>query len=380
MVSSYNMIAENTNSTVVAEYIPDKRGASHYQSEHELELELIRLLQNNGYEYLSIRQNDDLVKNLRTQLSKLNDLEFSKNEWEQLLNHYLVNKNDGVKEKTTKIQEDHIYNLRRDDGSTKNVRIIDKDNIHNNSLQVLNQYETKGSQQNRYDVTILVNGLPLVHVELKRRGVAIREAFNQINRYKRESFWSDSGLFEYVQLFVISNGTHTKYYSNTTRNAHITEKTSNKPKKQTSNSFEFTCWWTDAQNHRITDLVDFTKTFLSKHSLLSVVINYCVFTSDQSLMVMRPYQIAAVERIINKIAISTNHKKLGTIDAGGYIWHTTGSGKTLTSFKAARLASKLDIIDKVLFIVDRKDLDYQTMKEYDKFKKGSANSNTSTAI
>lgn len=382
MISEYNTIAENPNSTVVAEYIPDKKDASHYQSENELELELefIRLLQNNGYEYLNITHNADLVKNLRAQLSKLNDMEFSESEWKQILTNYLANKNEAVAEKTTKIQEDSIYSLRRDNGSTKNVRIIDKDNIHNNSVQIINQYETEGVRKNRYDVTILVNGLPLVHVELKRRGVRIREAFNQINRYKRESFWSDSGLFEYVQLFVISNGTDSKYYSNTTRSAHLHDKNSRKSRKHTSNSFEFTSWWADAQNKRISDLVDFTKTFFSKHSLFSVLIKYCVFTSDKSLLVMRPYQIAAAERILSTIDMSTNHNKLGTIDAGGYIWHATGSGKTLTSFKAAQLASKLGNIDKVLFVVDRKDLDYQTMKEYDKFQQGSANSNTSTAI
>jgi len=378
--ASYNTIAENPNSTVVAEYTPVGKDAKDYQSENELEQEFIRLLQANGYEYLNITKDEDLLVNLRTQLSRLNDMVFSEAEWEQILTKYLANKNEGIEEKTTKVQEDYIYNLKRDDGSTKNVRILDKDNIHNNSVQVINQYETEGARKNRYDVTVLVNGLPMVHVELKRRGVAIREAFNQINRYQRDSFWADSGLFEYVQLFVISNGTHTKYYSNTTRSAHLRERQGRKSRKKTSNSFEFTCWWTDAQNKRIADLVDFTKTFFSKHSMLSVLTKYCVFTSDKLLLVMRPYQIAAAERIMNRIAMSTNHKKLGTIDAGGYVWHTTGSGKTLTSFKAAQLATRLDGIDKVLFVVDRKDLDYQTMKEYDKFQKGAANSNTSTRI
>ncbi|NCP61845.1 MAG: type I restriction endonuclease subunit R [Alphaproteobacteria bacterium] len=377
---TYNTIAENPNSTVVAEYIPDKKVATHYQSENELELEFIRLLEINGYEYLNITKNDDLLKNLRARLSKLNDIEFSENEWQQILSNYLANKNEGLEEKTAKVQEDYIFNLKRDDGSTKNVRILDKDNIHNNSVQVINQYEAVGARETRYDVTVLVNGLPMVHVELKKRGVAIREAFNQINRYKRDSFWADSGLFDYVQLFVISNGTHTKYYSNTTHNAHLKEQKGRKSGKKTGNSFEFTCWWTDARNKRISDLVDFGKTFFSKHSLLSILTKYCVFTSDKLLLVMRPYQIAATERIMNRIAMSTNHKQLGTIDAGGYIWHTTGSGKTLTSFKAAQLATRLDGIDKVLFVVDRKDLDYQTMKEYDKFQKGSANSNISTAV
>lgn len=378
--TSYNTIAENPNSTVVAEYVPDKKDAKHYQSENELELEFIRLLEANGYTYLNITKDEDLLHNLRTQLSKLNEMEFSEAEWQQMLTNYLANKNEGIEEKTTKVQEDHIFNLKRDDGTTKNVRILDKDNIHNNSVQVINQYETEGARKNRYDVTVLVNGLPMVHVEIKRRGVAIREAFNQINRYQRDSFWADSGLFEYVQLFVISNGTHTKYYSNTTRSAHLKEQQGRKSRKKTSNSFEFTCWWTDAQNKRISDLVDFSKTFFSKHSMLSILTRYCVFTSDKLLLVMRPYQIAAAERIMNRIAMATNHKQLGTVDAGGYIWHTTGSGKTLTSFKTAQLASKLDGMDKVLFVVDRKDLDYQTMKEYDKFQKGSANSNTSTAI
>lgn len=377
---SYNTIAENPNSTVVAEYVPDKKDATHYQSENELELEFIRLLETNGYAYLNITKDEDLLHNLRVQLSKLNEMEFSEAEWQQMLTNYLANKNEGIEEKTTKVQEDFIFNLKRDDGTTKNVRILDKDNIHNNSVQVINQYETEGARKNRYDVTVLVNGLPMVHVELKRRGVAIREAFNQINRYQRDSFWADSGLFEYVQLFVISNGTHTKYYSNTTRSAHLKEQQGRKSRKKTSNSFEFTCWWTDAQNKRISDLVDFAKTFFSKHSLLSILTRYCVFTSDKLLLVMRPYQIAAAERIMNRIAMATNHKKLGTVDAGGYIWHTTGSGKTLTSFKTAQLATRLDGMDKVLFVVDRKDLDYQTMKEYDKFQKGSANSNTSTAI
>jgi type I restriction enzyme R subunit len=376
----HSIIAENPNSTVVSEYVSTDTETKKYQSEAELEAEFIRILESNGYEYLTIRNDQDLLINLRVQISKLNNIEFSGTEWHQILNNYLNNKNDSIEEKTNKIQEDSIYNLRRDDGTTKNIRIIDKDNIHNNGLQVINQYEADGVRQNRYDVTVLVNGLPLVHIELKRRGVAIREAFNQINRYQRDSFWAESGLFEFTQLFVISNGTHTKYYSNTTRNAHLKEKQGKRTGKKTSNSFEFTSWWTDSKNKRIPDLVDFAKTFFSKHTLLALLTRFCVFTTDKMLLVMRPYQIAASERILNKIAISTNLRKLGSIDAGGYIWHTTGSGKTLTSFKTAQLASRLDCIEKVLFVVDRKDLDYQTMKEYDKFEKGSANSNTSTAI
>jgi type I restriction enzyme R subunit len=268
---------------------------------------------------------------------------------------------------------------------TKNITLIDRKNIHNNRLQVINQYvigQAEGAAyDNRYDVTILVNGLPLVHVELKRRGVAIREAFNQIERYQRDSFWAGSGLFEYVQIFVISNGTNTKYYSNSTRSNAIKEATTRSPKKgKTSNSFEFTSFWADANNKVIPDLIDFTKTFFAKHTLLNILTRYCVFTSEKMLMVMRPYQITATERILNRIEIAHNYKKYGDIAAGGYIWHTTGSGKTLTSFKTARLATQLPYIDKVLFVVDRKDLDYQTMKEYDRFEKGCADSNSSSAV
>ena len=274
--------------------------------------------------------------------------------------------------------------LTRDDGTVKNIYLLDKVNIHNNSLQVINQYEVDGGMRsNRYNVTILVNGLPLVHIELKRRGVDIKEAFNQIDRYQRESFWAGSGLFEYVQIFVISNGTYTKYYSNTTRQSHIKEAASggNRSKsRQTSNSFEFTSWWADANNRPITDLVGFGRTFFAKHTLLNLLTRYCVFTSDRMLLVMRPYQVVATERILNKINVANSYKRYGTVEGGGYVWHTTGSGKTLTSFKTAQLASKLPYIDKVLFVVDRKDLDYQTMREYDKFERGAANSNTSTAI
>ncbi|WP_295760393.1 type I restriction endonuclease subunit R [uncultured Holdemanella sp.] len=280
------------------------------------------------------------------------------------------------------MQEDHIQVLKKDDGTSKNIYLLDKKNIHNNRMQVINQYvENDGNHDNRYDVTVLVNGLPLVHIELKRRGVALKEAFNQINRYQRDSFWAGSGLYEYVQIFVISNGTNTKYYSNTTRESHIKEQqqTRNKSKK-TSNSFEFTSYWADANNKVISDLVDFTRTFFSKHTILNILTKYCVFTSEELLLVMRPYQIVATERILNRIEVSTNYKKMGTIEAGGYIWHTTGSGKTLTSFKTAQLASNLDYIDKVIFVVDRKDLDYQTMREYDRFEKGAANGNRSTKI
>jgi type I restriction enzyme R subunit len=375
------MVAENTNSTVVGEFTPAKTRATNYQSEAELEQAFIKLLETQAYEFLNITSDSDLTNNLRTQLEKLNNYRFSDPEWERFFATTIANKNEGIEEKTAKIQEDHVQLLTRDNGEVINIYIIDKSNIHNNSLQVINQYETEGNHTNRYDVTVLVNGLPLVHVELKRRGIALQEAFNQINRYQRDSFWADNGLFEYVQLFVISNGTYTKYYSNTTRFQHIKEATETRVKrtKKTSNSFEFTSWWADASNGPITDLMDFGQTFFAKHTILSVLTKYCVFTSDRSLLVMRPYQIVATERILSRVEVSTNYKKLGTIEAGGYVWHTTGSGKTLTSFKTAQLASKLSHVDKVLFVVDRKDLDYQTMKEYDKFEKGAANSNTSTA-
>lgn len=381
-MSKYNVVMETSNSTVVAEYEPLKRKSDSYQSEAALEQEFIRMLTEQGYDYLEIHEQDTLVKNLRTQLELLNNYKFSDSEWERFFNNNIANNNDGIVEKTRKIQEDHIQVLKKDDGTSKNIYLLDKKNIHNNRLQVINQYvENSGNYDNRYDVTILVNGLPLVHVELKRRGVALKEAFNQINRYQRDSFWAGSGLYEYIQIFVISNGTNTKYYSNTTRESHIKEQiaTRNKSKK-TSNSFEFTSYWADASNKVINDLVDFTRTFLSKHTILNVLTKYCVFTSEELLLVMRPYQIVATERILNKIEVSTNYKKMGTIEAGGYIWHTTGSGKTLTSFKTAQLATNLEYIDKVLFVVDRKDLDYQTMREYDRFEKGAANGNRSTKI
>lgn len=381
--NKYNLVAESTQSTVVAEYVPDAKRVAHYQSEADLERAFIEQLKTQAYEYVTITSEIDLIVNLRQQLEKLNNFTFSDKEWDHFFLTEIANPNQSIEEKTATIQEDHIKNLTRDDGSTKNIYLIKKDNIHDNSLQVINQYATEdGQRANRYDVTVLVNGLPLIHIELKRRGVAIQEAFNQINRYQRESFWASSGLFEYVQLFVISNGTHTKYYSNTTRSQHIKEASEGalKKGKKTSNSFEFTSWWADATNRPITDLMDFAKTFFAKHTILNILTKYCVFTTDRLLLVMRPYQIVATERILNRIEISTNYKKLGTTEAGGYIWHTTGSGKTLTSFKTAQLASKLPYIDKVLFVVDRKDLDYQTMREYDKFEKGAANSNTSTAV
>lgn len=379
---NYNIIAALSESTVVSEYIPEPRKSDAYQSEAALEKEFIRLLQGQGYEYIQVCSEAELIQNLRRQLEALNRMTFTEEEWKRFFKNNLAGANEGIVEKTRKIQSDHVQPLQRDDGTSKNVYLLDKKNIHNNRLQVLNQYEEdQGKRNTRYDVTILVNGLPLVHVELKRRGVPIREAFNQIKRYQRDSFWAGSGLYEYIQIFVISNGTHTKYYSNTTRNSHVKELSQSRGKgKKTSNSFEFTCFWSDGNNKIISDLVDFTKTFLSKHTLLNVLTRYCVFTAEDLLLVMRPYQIAATERILNRIEISTNYKKVGTIDAGGYIWHTTGSGKTLTSFKTAQLASQLPYVDKVLFVVDRKDLDYQTMKEYDRFEKGAANGNSNTAI
>lgn len=383
-MSIYNIVASTDEATVVAEYAAEYNvRPEKYQSEAELEREFIRQLTSQGYEYISVHNEASLIENLRKQLEILNDFTFTDSEWERFFTECIANTNEGIVEKTRKIQDDHIQILKREDGTTKNIYLLDKKNIHNNRLQVINQYEEAGGKhETRYDVTILVNGLPLVHVELKRRGVAIREAFNQIKRYQRDSFWASSGLFEYVQIFVISNGTHTKYYSNTTRNAHIKEQSSSERQrsKKTSNSFEFTSFWADANNKIIPDLMDFTKTFFTKHTLLNILTKYCVFTSEDLLLVMRPYQIAAAERILSRIVVSTNYKKMGTIAAGGYIWHTTGSGKTLTSFKTAQLASALPYIDKVLFVVDRKDLDYQTMKEYDRFEKGAANGNTSTRI
>ena len=382
----YEPIAVSAESTVVAEFIPEPTSATAYQSEAELEAEFIKILQSQAYDYLPIKTEADLIANLRAQLEALNGIKFSDEEWERFFKERIAGEREGVVEKTVRIQEDYVQLLKRDDGTTKNIRLIDKTNIHNNRLQVINQYEVGQGEggakhANRYDVTVLVNGLPLVHIELKRRGVDIREAFNQINRYERDSFWAGSGLFDYVQLFVISNGTLTKYYSNTTRRQHLQDTSrATSARKKTSNSFEFTSWWADAANKPIQDLTAFARTFFAKHTLLNILTRYCVLTADKMLLVMRPYQIAATERILQKIQVSTNYKKLGTIEAGGYVWHTTGSGKTLTSFKAAQLATRMAGVEKVLFVVDRKDLDYQTMREYDRFEKGAANSNTSTRV
>ncbi|MBQ3704181.1 MAG: type I restriction endonuclease subunit R [Oscillospiraceae bacterium] len=381
----FNIVAQTSENTVVTEYEPVPVRSDNYQSEAELEQEFIRMLCEQGYTYLPIHGEAELIANLRSQLERLNHYAFSDSEWDRFFKNVIANPNEDHVDKTRKIQEENVQVLKRDDGMTKNITLLDKDNVHNNSLQVINQFavgrEDGARHDNRYDVTILVNGLPLVHVELKRRGVPIREAFNQIGRYERDSFRAGCGLYEYVQIFVISNGTNTKYYSNSTRYNAIKDSQSGQTKKEkTSNSFEFTSFWADSNNRVIADLVDFTRTFFVRHTILNILTKYCVFTSENLLLVMRPYQITATERIINRIEIAHNYKKYGSIAAGGYIWHTTGSGKTLTSFKTARIASKLPFIDKVLFVVDRKDLDYQTMKEYDRFEKGAANSNTSTAV
>ncbi len=375
---SNNIISENDNSTVLTEYKPFGKQATSYQSEAELEAEFINILKDQSYEYLNINNEKDLIINLRKQLEKLNKIKFTDKEWNELFNNYIANPNDGIVEKTKKIQEDYKYSLQLENGELKNIYLIykEKNRIHDNHLQVINQYEVEtDKRKNRYDVTILVNGLPMVHVELKRRGVELRQAFNQIERYQRDSFWYNSGLFNYVQIFVISNGTATKYYSNTTRYKHIEGR-----KVKKSQSFEFTSYWADQNNNVICDLEDFARTFLCKRTLLNIITKYCIFTSEEDLLVMRPYQITATEKIINKLEIANNYNKFGSIYAGGYIWHTTGSGKTLTSFKTAQIASQLDYIDKVLFVVDRKDLDYQTMKEYDRFKKDCANSNTNIKV
>ena len=381
----FNIVAATSENTVASAYEPSGVRAEQYQSEAELEAEFIRMLQGQGYEYLRLGTEAEMTANLRRQLEMLNNYRFTDREWERFFTECIANKNEGIEEKTARIQDDPVQVLKRENGSTLNITLLDKRNIHNNRLQVINQYELGRAEgaayDNRYDVTILVNGLPMVHVELKRRGVAIREAFNQINRYQRDSFWAGSGLYEYVQIFVISNGTNTKYYSNTTRrNAVKGAQSGGRKKGRTSNSFEFTSFWADANNRILPDLIDFTRTFFARHTILNILARYCVFTSEKLLLVMRPYQITATERVLNRISIADSYKKYGSVAGGGDIWHTTGSGKTLTSFKTARLAAALPFIDKVLFVVDRKDLDYQTMREYDRFEKGCANSNSSSAV
>ena len=382
MAEQYDIVSQNTQTTVVSHYErPMVAAETSYQSEADLERDFIDRLTRQGYERLYIHQEQELINNLRRQLEKLNDYKFTDGEWQRFFKAEIANEGKGIEDKAFTIQQDPVKTLTLDDGTIRNIKLIDKKDVHANSTQVINQYEVNdGTHKNRYDVTILVNGLPLVHVELKRRGILLKEAFNQINRYGRESFWAGNALYEYVQIFVISNGTETKYYSNTTRQSHIKEQNSKgKSKKtRTCNSFEFTSYWSDAGNNILGDLEDFTATFFSRHTLLNILTRFCVLTEQKILMAMRPYQIAATERLLNRIEVAHNARHYGSIKAGGYVWHTTGSGKTLTSFKAAQLATRLAYIDKVLFVVDRKDLDYQTMKEYDRFQKGAANGNTST--
>ncbi|KAB1991632.1 type I restriction endonuclease subunit R [Haemophilus parainfluenzae] len=366
-MTQYKTIAESNNFIVLDQYnkFVEEPNAG-YQTEGCLEREFIRDLQAQGYEYLQeINGHDALIKNLRAQLQRLNNVVFSDAEWRRFLEEYLDKPSDSLIEKTRKIHDDYIYDFVFDYGHIQNIYLLDKKNLANNALQVINQFEQTGSYDNRYDVTILVNGLPLVHIELKKRGVAIREAFNQIHRYSKESFNKENSLFKYIQIFIISNGTDTRYFANTT--------------KRDKNSYDFTMNWATAKNTLIKDLKDFTATFLQKHTLLNVLVNYCVFDVSDTLLIMRPYQIAATERILWKIKSSYQGKNWSNKDSGGYIWHTTGSGKTLTSFKAARLATELDFIEKVFFVVDRKDLDYQTMKEYQRFSPDSVNGSESTA-
>lgn len=387
MATHYDLISENDESTVVAQFENAyTAGERSHIDEKNLEDWFVAQLQQQQYELVAISSEAGLIDNLRKQIELLNRVSFKDEEWKRFFEGNIAKPNTGIVEKTRVIQEDPRFTFTFDDGTMKNIMLLDKAHIHDNRLQVMRQYKspTPALPQgggNRYDVTILVNGLPLVHVELKKPGVDIREAFNQIKRYNRDSFWAENGLFEYVQIYVISNGTLTKYYSNTTRDLRLKEEDEKQKRGQVvSNSYEFTSWWTDAKNNRIMMLEDFTGTFFAKHTLLNILTHYCVYTVDKNLMAMRPYQIAATEKILNRIRMAYNQKLYGSVEAGGFIWHTTGSGKTLTSFKTAMLASELPFIDKVLFVVDRKDLDYQTMREYDNFQKDAANSNTSVAV
>ncbi len=382
MADDYKIIVEQEHSTVMAHYDVVDKPSGGYQSEAKLEAEFIQQLQQQGYEYLQVKDEQGLLTNLRRQLEQLNDIMLSDSEWARLL-PMISNEQMSILDKTEMLQgSGYVLNLKLDNGQGKNIKLIDKTNIHNNRLQVINQYvENGGAHKVRYDVTILVNGLPMVHIELKRRGVDIKEAFNQINRYQRDSFWAGRAMFDFVQIFVISNGTETKYYSNTTRYAKEQETAGGPRKHKTDgNTFEFTSYWSDQENNLLTDIRDFTTTFFAKHTILNILTKYCVFNTDKQLLVMRPYQIAATEKILQRIQTALYNKWQGSIRAGGYIWHTTGSGKTLTSFKTAQLASKMEGIKKVLFVVDRKDLDYQTMKEYDNFEPNCANSNSSAKI
>ncbi|EKF9542158.1 HsdR family type I site-specific deoxyribonuclease [Escherichia coli] len=365
MILQTHTIAETSNFIVLDKYIKAEQTGDSYQSESDLERELIQDLQNQGYEFISVKSQSAMLANVREQLQSLNGVVFNDSEWRRFTEQYLDNPGDGILDKTRKIHIDYICDFIFDNGRLENIYLIDKKNLMRNKVQIIRQFEQAGSHSNRYDVTILVNGLPLVQIELKKRGVAIREAFNQLHRYSKESFNSENSLFKYLQLFVISNGTDTRYFANTT--------------KRDKNSFDFTMNWAKSDNTLIKDLKDFTATFFQKHTLLNVLVNYSVFDSSQTLLVMRPYQIAATERILWKIKSSFTAKNWSKPESGGYIWHTTGSGKTLTSFKAARLATELDFIDKVFFVVDRKDLDYQTMKEYQRFSPDSVNGSENTA-
>ena len=368
-MTQYSTIAELQNFIVLDSYTKNfliNEPPAGYQSEAALEHELIKDLQGQGYEYLpNLVTPEALLANVRKQLQTLNNVAFTDAEWKRFLEEYLDKASDSITDKTRKVQDDYIYDFVFDDGHIQNIYLVDKQNVARNKVQVINQFEQTGTHANRYDVTILVNGLPMVHVELKKRGVAIREAFNQVHRYSKESFNSESSLYKYLQIFVISNGTDTRYFANTT--------------KRNKNSFDFTMNWAKSDNTLIKDLRDFTATFFQKNTLLQVLLTYSVFDTSETLLIMRPYQIAATEQLIWKVKSSYQAKQWSKPEGGGYIWHTTGSGKTLTSFKAARLATQLDFIDKVFFVVDRKDLDYQTMKEYQRFSPDSVNGSDSTA-
>lgn len=364
-MTDHNTIAESNNFIVLNNYTKIDQKNSGYQSEIDLEKELVQDLINQGYEIAQIKNSTAMLANVRTQLQTLNNVTFTDAEWTRFVEEFLDTPSDSSLDKTRKIHDNHIHDFVFDDGHIQNIYLVDKKNLSRNKLQVIQQFEQTGTHANRYDVTILVNGLPLVHIELKKRGVAIREAFNQVHRYSKESFNSDNSLYKYLQIFIISNGTDSRYFANTT--------------KRDKNSFDFTMNWAKSDNTLIKDLKDFTATFLQKKTLLEVLLRYSVFDTANNLLVMRPYQIAATERILWRINATHTAKNWSKTESGGYIWHTTGSGKTLTSFKAARLATELEHVDKVFFVVDRKDLDYQTMKEYQKFSPDSVNGSDSTA-
>ena len=374
--SEFHAVSLNETSTIVAKFIPSIKDERFYESEASLEAHFIKQLIAQGYEYASgIKDEKGLILNLKKQIERLNECEFSQNEWQRFFTQVLGKENDGIVEKTALIQENHLHSFEFDNGVSKNIMLVDKQNLQRNVLQVVSQYTSPNKAKNRYDVSILVNGLPLVHCELKRRGVELKNAFYQIQRYGRESFFAGSGLFNFVQIFIISNGTYTKYYSNTTRDKYLKQKGI-----KGNDSFEFTSFWADFENRQIFFLFYFTSTFLAKHALLNVLFKYCVFDSARNLLVMRPYQIAATEAIIRKIQMVLNYGIYGNDKANGYIWHSTGSGKTLTSFKSAQLACEIEAIKKVMFVVDRKDLDNQTVSEYNKFEKGCVEFNKSTKM